>query len=85
MQKRPAWDESKVSEAEVTRRVKLEGKRVHFATLMNLCDLRNSDLEKKFRKYKGRVVSGNNCVFTEHSASSSHIYGFKKVLDVISR
>ena len=36
--------------AEVTRRAKVEGKKVHFATLMDLCHLKNSELENKFRK-----------------------------------
>ena len=41
--------------AEVIRRAKLESKAVHFATCMDLCHLRNSELEKKFQNYEGRV------------------------------
>ena len=38
------------------RMAKEEVKTVHFATLKDSCHLKNSDLEKKFPKYKGRVV-----------------------------
>ena len=41
LQKLPAWDESKMtSKAEVTRIAKLEGKKVHFVTIMDLCHLK---------------------------------------------
>ena len=48
---------------------------VHFASLMDICHLENSELEPKFQKYKGRIVprgdmvkddSGSYAVFTEH-------------------
>ena len=56
MQKLLAWDESKVtSKAEVVRRTKLESKKVHFVTLMDLCHLTHSVLKTKFQKHKGRV------------------------------
>ena len=57
LQKLPAWDECKVTcKAEVIRQAKLEGKQVFFiATLMDLCHLKNSELEKQFQRYKGRV------------------------------
>ena len=42
--------------AEVIRRAKLDGKKVQFAPLMDLCHLNNSELEGKFRKFAGRVV-----------------------------
>ena len=57
LQKLLACDESKVtSEAEVIRQAKLEGKKVRLATLINMCHLKDSELEKKFQKCKGRVV-----------------------------
>ena len=49
-------------------------KKVHFATLMDICHLENAELEPKVQKYKGRVVlqrdiakddSGAYAVFTE--------------------
>ena len=33
-----------------------EGKTVHFASLIDLCHLKNSELEPKHQKYNGRVV-----------------------------
>ena len=51
-----------------------EGRKVHFASLMDLCHLKNAELERKHQKYKGRVVlrgdivkddSGSYAVFTE--------------------
>ena len=69
-----------------------EGKTVHFATLMNLCHIRNSEWDNKFQKYKGRVAlrgdvlkadADSYVVFTEQGSSASHIAA--KVLDVISR
>ena len=33
-----------------------EGRKVHFASLMDLCHLKNSELDPRFQKYKGRVV-----------------------------
>ena len=57
MQKLPAWDESKViTEGEVIRTAKLEGKKVHFTSLMDFCHLKNCELEKKLQKYDGKVV-----------------------------
>ena len=53
----PAWDVKKVrSKSEVVRQAKIEGKPVHFANLMDLCHLRNAELEKHFQTYKERVV-----------------------------
>ena len=33
-----------------------EGRKVHFASLMDLCHLKNSESKPQFQKYKGRVV-----------------------------
>ena len=66
-------------------------KKVHFATLMDICHLKNAELEPEFQKYKGRVVlrgdivkddSGSHVVFTEQSASAS-LMTAAKVMDVI--
>ena len=51
-----------------------KGAKVHFASLMDTCHLKNAELETKHKKYKGRVVlrgdivkddSGSYAVFTE--------------------
>ena len=66
---------------------------VHFASLMDLFHLKNSELEPQFQKYKGRVVlrgdsvkdaSGSCAVFTEQGSSSSQ-FTAAKVMDIISR
>ena len=67
-----------------------KGRKVHFASLMDLCHLKNSELEPQFQKYKGRVVlrgdivkddSGSCAVFTEHGSSASQITA-AKVVDI---
>ena len=66
---------------------------VPFASLMDLCHLKNSELEPQFQKYKGRVVlrgdivkddSGSYAVFTEQGSSASHMTA-AKVMNIISR
>ena len=52
-----AWQLTKVkNKNEVIAEARNEGKTVHFASLMDLCDLKNSDLEPQYQKFKGRVV-----------------------------
>ena len=58
--------------------------KVHFATLMDICHLKNAELEPKLQKYKGRIVlwedvvkddSGAYAFFTEQllqDAVSAH-------------
>ena len=43
-------------EKEVIEKAQRDGRMVHVATMMDLCHLKNSELEEKFQKYKGRVV-----------------------------
>ena len=59
---------------EVITEARNEGRTVHFASLMDLCHLEDSELEPQFQKYKGRVVlrgdiakddSGSYAVFIE--------------------
>ena len=64
-----------------------------FASLMDICHLKNAELEIKHQKYKGRVVlrgnivkddSGSYAVFTEQRSSASQMTA-AKVMDVIAR
>ena len=64
-----------------------------FASLMDICHLKNAELETKHQKYKGRVVlrgeivkddSGSYAVFTEQGSSASQMTAVK-VMDIISR
>ena len=70
-----------------------EGRKVHFASLMDLCHLKNAELETKHQKYKGRVAlqgdiekddSGSFAVFTEQGSSTSQMTA-AKLMDIISR
>ena len=70
-----------------------EEKLPHFASLMDLCHLKNAELETQHQKYKGRVVlrgdivkddSGSYAVFTEQGSSASEVTA-EKVMDIISR
>ena len=62
------------------------GAKVHFASLMDICHLKNAELEAKHQKYKGRVVlrgdivkddSGAYAVFTEQGSSASQMTAAK--------
>ena len=70
-----------------------KGRKVHFASSMDHCHLKNSELEPQYQKYKGRVVlrgdivkddSGSYAVFTEQGSSASQMTA-AKVVDIISR
>ena len=70
-----AWNLTKArSKKEVIDEARKKGATVHFASLMDICHLKNAELEAKHQKYKGRVVlrgdivkddSGSYAVFTE--------------------
>ena len=72
---------------------RINGAKVHFASLMDICHLKNAELEAKHQKYKGRVVlrgdivkddSVSYAVFTEQGSSASQMTA-AKVMDIISR
>ena len=53
----PALDVRKVKrKKEVIKEARKNNNKVHFASLMDFCHLKNSELEPQFQKYKGRVV-----------------------------
>ena len=73
--------------------VRTKGIKVHFASLTDICHLKNAELETKHQKHKGRVVlrgdivkddSGSDAVFTEQGSSASQ-FSAAKVMDIISR
>ena len=94
LEKIPKWQLTKVrNKKEVIDEARNEGRKVHSASLMDLCHLKNSELEPKFRKYQGRVVlrgdivkddSGSYAVFTEQGLSASQMTA-AKVMDVICK
>ena len=93
-EKIPAWDLTKVrSEKEVIDEARTKGAKVHFASLMDICHLKNAEMEAKHQKYKGRVElrgdivkdeSGSYAAFTEQGSSASQKTA-AKVMEIISR
>ena len=81
LKKISAWNLTKVrSKSEVIDEARTSGAKVHFASLMDVCHLKNAQLEAKHQKYKGRVVlrgdivkddSASYAVFTEQGSSAS--------------
>ena len=73
-----SWRKSETKE--VIEEARNEGTTVHFASLMDLCHLKNSEFEPQIQKYKCRVVvegdivkdvSGSYAVSTEQGSSAS--------------
>ena len=94
LEKISAWNLTKVkSKKKVIDEARTSGATVHFASLMDICHLKNAELEAKHQKYKGRVVlrgdivkdnSGSYAVFTEQGSSASQMTA-AKIMDIISR
>ena len=94
LEKISAWKLTKVkSKKQVTDEARTSGATIHFASFMDICHLKNAELEAKHQKYKGRVVlrgdivkddSGSYAVFTEQGSSASQMTA-AEVLDIISR
>ena len=66
---------------------------MHFASLTDICHLKNSELEPKFQKYKGRLAlrsdivkddSGSFAIFAKQGSSASRMTA-AKVMDVVAR
>ena len=89
-----AWNLTKVKgKKQVVEEAVTSGATVHFASLMDICHLKNAELEAKHQKYKSRVVlrgdigkddSGSSAVFTEQGSSASQMTA-AKIMDIISR
>ena len=57
LEKIKAWDLTKVrSKSDVIDEARTKGARVHFASLVDICHLKNAELETKHRKYRFRVL-----------------------------
>ena len=82
IEKISTWNLTKVrSKSEVIDEARTKGAKVHFASLMDICHLKNAELEAKHQKYKGRDDFGFYVVFT----SSASQMTAAKVMDIISR
>ena len=87
LEKTSAWNLTKVnSKKQVIDEARTKGATVHFASLMDICHLKNAELEAKHQKYKGRVVlrsdlvkddSESYAVFTEQGSSASQMTASK--------
>ena len=87
LEKISAWNLTKVkSKKEVIDEAKTSGATVHFASLMDMCHLKNAELEAKHQKFQGRVVlrgdivkenSGSYAVFTEQGSAASQMTAAK--------
>ena len=94
LEKNPAWQLTKVRNKKVViDEARNKGRKVHFASLMDLCHLKNSEFELQYQKYKGWVVlrgdivkddSGSYAVFTEQGSSASQMTA-ANVMDIMSR
>ena len=94
LEKISAWNLTKVkSKKGVIDEARTSGATVHFASLMDICHLKNAELETKHQKYEGRVVlrgdivkddSGSYAGFTEQGSSASQMTA-AKIMDIISR
>ena len=89
--RRGTW--RKRSKKEVIDEARTKGARVHFVALVDMCHLKNAELEAKHQKYKSRVVlrgdivkddSGSYAVLTEQGSSASQMTS-AKVMDIMSR
>ena len=75
LEKIPAWNLTKVkNKTEVIAKARKEGKTVHFASSMDLCHLKNSELEPRFQKYKGRVVLRGDIVKDDSGSCAVFIH-----------
>ena len=89
-----AWNLANVrNQSEVIEETRHKGVKVHFASLMDICHLKNSESEKKHQKDEGRVThrsdivkddSGSCALFTEQGSSASQMTA-AKVMDIVSR
>ena len=94
IEKIPAWDLTNVrSKSEVIDEARTKGAKIYFVSLMDICHLKNAELEAKHQKDKGRVElqsdivkddSGSYAVSNEQGSSASQMTA-AKVMDIISR
>ena len=69
LEENPAWPLTKVrNKKEVISEVRTEGRNVHFASLMDLCHIEYSELERQYQKYKGRVALRGDIVKDDSGA-----------------
>ena len=84
LEKFSAWNLTKVrSKKKVIVGARTKGATVHFASLMDICHLKNAELDEKHQKYKGRVVLRGDIV--KDNSDSYAVFTEAKIMDIISR
>ena len=77
-----AWDlENVKSKKEVILEAQRDKNKVHFAALMDICHLKNAELELQLQKYKGRVVLLGDIVKDDSAPMQFHWTGLVCVPD----
>ena len=67
----PAWQLDKAkSNKEVILEAQRDKMKVHFAASLNICHLKNAELEPQFQKFQGRIVLGGDNVKDDSGASA---------------
>ena len=85
-EKIPAWNKTTVrSESEVIDEANTKGAKVQFASLMDICHLKNAELKTKHQKYKGRVVLRGDIVKDDSGSYAASQMTAAKDMDIISR
>ena len=75
LEKISAWNMTKVrSKKEVIDEARTPGATVHFASLMDICHLKNDEMEAKHQKYKGRVVLRGDIVKDDSGSHAVSIH-----------
>ena len=77
LEKISAWNLTKVRSKTEIDEARTSGAKVHLASLMDMCHLKNAELEAKHHKYKGRVVLRGDIVktiqgLTQYSPNKDH-------------
>ena len=91
----PAWklEKARGKKKKVILEAHRDKKKVHFVSLMDMCHLKNAELEPKLQKCQGRIGprgdlvkddSGAYAVFTEQGSSASQMTA-AKIMDVIAK
>ena len=76
----PAWQLTKVrNKKEVIDEARNKGTQVHFASLMEFCHLKNSELEPQYQKYKGRVVLRGDIVKDDSGSYADAVSAYTQV------
>ena len=86
LEKIPTWQLTKVRNKKEVIDEARNGRKVHIASLMDLCHLKNSELEGRV-VLRGDIVkddSGSYAEFTEQGSSASQMTA-AKVMDIMSR